>query len=114
MFGASLKPERYSNRAVVSLRENSIPTLAYGLRQGAIADVQVSTHLPDGCLIHTVTMYVGKARQLEYYDAIIDLAPKRVIFNPGAENQEFSEMLIGAGIEPIEACTLVMLAVGTY
>lgn len=114
VVGASLNPDRYSNRAVLSLRQNAIQTFAFGLRSGVIADVRVEEQIPAGEDIHTVTMYVGKARQPQYYQAIINLKPSRVIFNPGAENLEFATMLTKVGIEPVEACTLVMLSVGTY
>ena len=114
VIGASLKPERYSNMAVLRLRQNAIRTFAYGLRTGVVADVQVKKHFEVQEEIHTVTMYVGKAKQPQYYQAIMELMPKRVIFNPGTENKEFESMLSSKGIEPVQACTLVMLSAGTY
>ena len=114
VLGASLKPERYSNMAVNRLRELGIPTLARGLREGTISDVAVSKQFPKNNCIHTVTIYLGKRHQPEFYDRIIDLKPERVIFNPGAENDEFAELLLKEGIEPVEACTLVMLSIGNY
>ena len=59
-------------------------------------------------------MYLGASNQKQYYDYILTLHPKRIIFNPGAENDELSEMAKKNGIEPIEACTLVMLSTGQY
>ena len=64
--------------------------------------------------IHTVTMYVGAVRQDAYYDKIISLEPKRVLFNPGTENPDFQTKLIKAGIEVEEACTLVLLSLKNY
>ena len=59
-------------------------------------------------------MYVGEKNQPPYYDYILSLKPKRVIFNPGAENPEFEKIVRDAEIEVLEACTLVMLSVGNY
>lgn len=114
VVGASLKENRYSNKAVQSLRNKSIKTIAFGLREGKIADVDVLTSFPVQEDVHTVTLYVGAARQPQFYRSIIELMPDRVIFNPGAENTEFASLLKENGIEPVEACTLVMLSIGNY
>ena len=114
VVGASLKSDRYSNKAVRSLRTKSIVTYGFGLRAGEIGDVTVSTTFPVEKQIHTVTMYVGAARQPQYYEEILALMPERVIFNPGAENAYFAKILVKNGIETVEACTLVMLSIGNY
>lgn len=114
VIGASLKQDRYSNRAVLSLRSMAIRTFAFGLRPGEIGDVSVFTSFPIEEEIHTVTMYLGAARQPQYYNDILNLMPQRVIFNPGAENADFARLLKEEGIEPVEACTLVMLSIGNY
>jgi hypothetical protein len=59
-------------------------------------------------------MYVGVQNQPGWYDYILSLKPKRIIFNPGAENPEFAQMASKNGIEVVEACTLVMLSIGNY
>ena len=64
--------------------------------------------------IDTVTMYIGPQRQPEYYDYIVGLKPRRVIFNPGTENSEFETLLTEKGIIAEEACTLVLLGTGQY
>ena len=114
VIGVSLKSDRYSYGAVLSLRDKSIKTFAFGLRAGDIADVSVYNTFPVEEKIHTITMYLGAARQPQYYDDIIGLNPERVIFNPGAENSIFAKILQQKGIEPVEACTLVMLSIGNY
>jgi uncharacterized protein len=58
-------------------------------------------------------MLVHKTKR-QYYDYILSLKPKRVIFNPGTENSELENLLKQSNIEPIIACTLVMLSVGNY
>ena len=114
VFGASLKPNRYSNIAIHRLLENNIKTLAFGLKVGNVGAVQIKTNLSEMQNIHTVTLYINPERQKQYYRQLIDLAPKRVIFNPGTENPEFYELLKNAGIEVEVACTLVLLATEQY
>lgn len=113
VLGTSPKAERYSNKAVRLLREKGHFVYAYGPRDGAIADVEISQKWPEG-VFDTITLYLNPNRQKEYYDRIIELKPNRVIFNPGTENQEFQQMLRSAGIPFEEACTLVLLRIGAY
>lgn len=114
VFGASLKLERYSNIAIKRLREHSFETVAFGLRAGNVDGVEIKTHLNDFQDVHTITLYMNPQRQIAYYEAIMDLKPKRVIFNPGTENTEFYELLKKSNIEVQVACTLVLLATGQY
>jgi len=109
VIGASVKPERFSNQAIRLLRKNGYPVEAIGLRSGLVNDVEFKTGFPDLQDVHTVTMYVGPARQPQYYDYLLNLKPKRVIFNPGTENDAFMEMLESMGAEVVANCTLVML-----
>ncbi len=113
VIGASENPARYSNRAIRALRNNDHPVLALAKRGGQVEDVQFETEFPTEA-VDTVTLYVGLQRQPEYYEKILALKPRRVIFNPGTENPEFYEMLEENGIEAVEACTLVMLSIGNY
>ena len=114
VFGASLKPNRYSNLAVHRLVGNEIATEAFGLKSGKISTVEVKTKLEEFQNIHTITLYINPNRQKQYYKEIIDLKPKRVIFNPGTENQEFYKLLKENNIEVEVACTLVLLSTGQY
>ncbi len=114
VVGASPKEERYSNKAVKLLSRNSHSVYAFGLREGNINDIGISTEWPKTNDIHTVTMYVGPQNQDAYYDRIIGLNPKRVIFNPGTENREFKNLLKDKNIEVVEYCTLVMLNQGMF
>ncbi len=110
VLGASTNPERYSYLAVKKLLKYEFPVCAIGLRQGEIDGVKID--LPGTPLdnIHTVTMYIGARNQQAYYDYVIKLAPKRVIFNPGTQNVEFEKKLRDAGIQVTHACTLIMLS----
>jgi predicted CoA-binding protein len=114
VFGASLKPSRYSNLAVNRLVSKGVPTQAFGLKAGEVAGVHLKTNPADFHDIHTISLYIGPANQPQYYDTLIGLHPKRVIFNPGTENPEFYALLRKAGIAVEEACTLVLLATGQY
>ncbi|WP_010181072.1 CoA-binding protein [Aquimarina agarilytica] len=114
VIGASLKEERYSNKAINKLRNYKHPTVAIGLREGEVQDVSIVKGKPLLDDVHTVSLYINPKRQPEYYDYIIALQPKRVIFNPGTENPELFELLQRASI-PFEAsCTLVLLSTDQY
>lgn len=114
VVGASTNPERYSNTAIRRLVDNKIETTAFGIRGGTVSGVQVKNNWSDFQNIDTVSLYLNPKNQKEYYQQIIDLNPKRVIFNPGTENPEFYQVLQNEGIEVEEACTLVLLATGQY
>lgn len=114
VIGASTNPDRYSYMAIKSLVVNKFRVYGVGLRAGKAHGVTISRPFPKISHIHTITMYVGKRNQPFYYDYILSLKPERVIFNPGSENEEFELMLTEKGVEVIHACTLVMLAQGSY
>jgi len=115
VIGATTKPDRYGNIAINRLRAHGHKVLALGVDRGTVADVAIGNEKLPFEAIDTVTLYVRPAIQRESYeDYILSLKPKRVIFNPGTENPAFEERLQKAGIEPIEACTLVMLSTGQY
>jgi predicted CoA-binding protein len=114
VIGASPKQERFSYKAVKLLSRNGHPVIAQSIREGKIEDIEIIKGKPQVTDIHTVTMYIGPARQPEYYDYILSLNPKRIIFNPGTENPELKQMAEEKGIETVENCTLVMLNTGLF
>lgn len=114
VFGASLKPNRYSNMAIKRLQEKNVPTVAYGLKAGLVRSVQITTNLAEIPKIDVVTLYINPSRQKEFYQDIINLEPRKVIFNPGTENPEFYVLLKAHGVEVQVACTLVLLATNQY
>ena len=114
VIGASDNPQRYSYLAVNRLRGKGHPVVAIGRKPSKVGDVAVETDKKDFGDIDTVTLYLSPRLQKEYYDYIISLHPKRIIFNPGAENPELEELAQAHGIQPLEACTLVMLSTGQY
>ncbi len=114
VLGASDNPERYSFMAVNRLREKGHPVIAIGRKQTKIADTEVGTGKKEFSGVDTVTLYLNPANQKEYYDYILSLHPKRLIFNPGAENAELARLAEANGIQPMEACTLVLLSTGQF
>ena len=114
VLGASLKENRYSFKAIHKLKENRIPVVALGLRKGEVAAITIDTEMLSYKNIDTVTLYLNRKRQEEYYNYIVSLQPKRVIFNPGTENTHFIKLLQKNNIESEVACTLVLLATNQY
>jgi predicted CoA-binding protein len=114
VLGASLKEDRYSFKAINKLKENSIPVVAFGLRKGKVAAITIDTEMIPYKNIDTVTLYLNRKRQEEYYNYIVSLQPKRVIFNPVTENTDFIKLLQKNNIESEVACTLVLLAINQY
>ena len=114
VIGASENPQRYSNMAVKSLAGHQHPVVALGKRTGNIGDTPIETEKKSIDSVDTVTLYLNPLRQKEYYDYILSLQPKRIIFNPGTENDELSELAQSKGIKVQEACTLVLLSTGQY
>lgn len=114
VIGASIKPDRYSNIAINLLREYAYDVIAFGVRAGKVKDVEIQTEWNPNWEIDTVTLYINPTLQEAYYSKILDLKPRRVIFNPGTENPIFSHLLNEYGIETEEACTLVLLRIGNY
>ena len=114
VLGASANPNRYSYLAINRLRQLKHPVEGIGKKEGKVADVEIGTVLKELNDVDTVTMYLSADNQKQYYDYVLTLHPKRIIFNPGAENDELSTLAEANGIQPIEACTLVMLSTGQY
>lgn len=114
VLGASLNPGRYSNLAINRLVTYDHTVEAVGLKKGVVAGVDISTEKDAFENIDTVTLYLNPKRQEEYYNYIVSLNPKRVIFNPGTENPEFYEILRKNNIEVEVACTLVLLGTNQY
>ena len=114
VIGASENPDRYSNMAIKKLRNNLHPVVAIGNREGKVLDVDIIKGRPAFKDIDTVTLYINPKIQKDYYEYLLSLQPKRIIFNPGTENPEFENLAENKGIKTIEACTLVMLSVKNY
>ncbi|MGN6163093.1 MAG: CoA-binding protein [Flavisolibacter sp.] len=114
VLGASANPARYSYLALKKLAAHKHPVIAIGRREGRIDDIIIhNDHVAEGG-VDTVTLYLNPKNQVEYYDYILGLQPKRIIFNPGTENEELIRKAKDNNIEPFIGCTLVMLSTGQY
>ncbi|MBC8757505.1 CoA-binding protein [Kordia sp. YSTF-M3] len=114
VLGASMKVHRFSYKAVQKLAANNHEVVAYGLKEGEISGITIDTELLPYEDIHTITLYLNSSIQVDFYDYIISLQPKRVIFNPGTENPKFYKLLEEKNIAHEVACTLVLLASNQY
>ncbi len=114
VLGATPNPNRYAHMAVLALRRHGHEVVPVGIRFGEIGNLPILQGTPAVEGVHTVTLYIGPARQPAYYDYLLSLKPQRIIFNPGTENPELQALAQTHGIETVEGCTLVMLNVGFY
>jgi len=114
VLGASDNPARYSYLAVEKLNRYGHPVLAIGKKEGQVGNTKIITERPAEKEVDTVSLYLNPQLQKQYYDYILSLHPKRIIFNPGTENEELYHLAKANGIEPMEACTLVLLGTGQY
>jgi predicted CoA-binding protein len=114
VLGASVHGYRYANKAIRLLRYYKHDVVAVGLDDGMVEDVKIVHDFPKNEAVDTVTMYLSPVHQKEYYDRIVAIKPRRIIFNPGAENGELVRIAKENGIATEEACTLVLLNTGQY
>jgi len=114
VLGATTNKDRYAYKAIHNLVGKSHQVVAIGAKKGMALDVPIETEKIPFLGIDTVTLYLNPKRQKEYYNYIISLQPRRVIFNPGTENPEFYTILKENSIEVEVACTLVLLATNQY
>jgi len=114
VIGASNNPERYAFKATQLLSKHGHTVYPIGLREGKINDIDIITQKKVFDNIDTVTLYVGPNNQPSWYDYILLLNPKRIIFNPGTENPELVKLASDKNIECTEACTLVLLSINDY
>lgn len=115
VLGASPNPERTSHEAVARLAARGFdvvpvhPSATDVLGLPVAKDLATVAHPVD-----TVTVYVSPAHSAPLADALLALAPRQAIFNPGAENPDLRARLEAAGIVCRDACTLVLLATGRF
>lgn len=116
VIGASLNPSRYANIVSHELRRRNREFVLVGIREGEVAGRKIMDlrGRPPIDGVDTLTLYLHARHQPEWYDYLLNLKPRRIIFNPGAENNEFAQMARQQGIIVEYACTLVMLSLGTY
>lgn len=114
VLGASPNPIRFSYKAVKSLVRHGHEVVPVGIHEGEVMWQKIIIGKPKFKNIHTITLYLNPNNQKEYYNYILELKPKRIIFNPGSENQELIELAMKNNIEVSIACTLIMLNTNKY
>ncbi len=114
VLGASDNPSRYSYLAIDRLQKQGHPVLAIGKKKASVLGINIETEPIPFEDIDTVTLYLNSQHQAAYYNYILSLNPKRVVFNPGTENEELELILKENKVPFMEACTLVLLSTGQY
>lgn len=114
ILGASPNPQRYAYIAADRLQNHGHEFVPLGIKKGEVFGKEILNGNPELEDIDTVTLYLSPKYQTEWYDYILNLKPKRIIFNPGTENPELREKAQKKGIDTIDACTLVMLSTGQF
>lgn len=116
IIGATPNPSRYAYLAANMLHEHGHKIVPIGIKKGEVAEEEIidlrQKPAVDG--VDTVTLYIGPQNQPEWYEYILSLKPRRIIFNPGTENAELMKLAVKNNIEVEQACTLVMLRTGQY
>lgn len=115
VLGATTNPSRYAHIATRRLLSAGHPVVLVGIREGSIEGHPIRLGQPIiEEKIDTVTLYVGPQHQPSYYDFLLGLSPRRIIFNPGTESPELVRLAQEKGIATEQACTLVLLSTGGY
>jgi len=114
VIGASPNPERYAYQAVRSLKLHGHDVIAVGLRAGEIDGISIHVDKPKIDEVDTISLYVGPAHQSAWYEYMESLHPKRLILNPGTESKEIIDWAQEHNITVDQACTLVLLSIGSY
>ena len=116
IVGAVTKPYRYAYRAAEMLHARNIDFIPLGIQKGEVLGEEIKNIYEKPVIedVDTITLYINETRQTTCQEYLLSLSPKRIIFNPGAENQVFKKEAENRGIECLEACTLVMLSVGNF
>lgn len=114
ILGASDKTERYSHKAMIMLQQHGHTPVLVHPRLTCINGIPVHNSLSEVEDVDTLTVYVNEKISTDMKEEILNLGAKRVIFNPGTENDSLKEDLIKKGVEVEEACTLVLLSTGQF
>ncbi|MBR9861058.1 CoA-binding protein [bacterium] len=114
IIGATPNPARYAYIAAQMLSDFNHDIVLFGIKKGEVLGQTILNDWPENEEIDTVTLYINPQIQKQYYDQILNLNPKRIIFNPGTENDELRSLAENKGIETEYACTLVMLRTNQF
>ena len=113
VLGATNNPERYAWKAANMLLDYGHEVYPVGIKKGEVGGRNIERTFPSEP-IDTITLYLNPSHQQPWMEAILNSGARRIIFNPGTENPELMEAAAEAGMETLEACTLVLLRTGQY
>lgn len=116
IIGATTNPVRYAYLAAEMFIKKNIPFVPVGIKKGTLFGKEILDLNERPCIedVDTITLYIGPKNQPEWYDYLISLKPKRIIFNPGTENSELIGLAKEKKIEISIACTLVLISSNQY
>jgi uncharacterized protein len=116
IIGATTDRSRYAYLAAQMLSQYQHEIVPIGIKKGEVFGKEILNIFEKPAIkdVDTITMYIGPHRQPEWYDYLMSLKPKRIIFNPGTENDVLENMAEEKGIEVVQGCTLVMLRSHQY
>jgi uncharacterized protein len=115
VLGATPKPDRYAFKAMQRLQEHGYQAIPVNPAYAEILGERCYPSLSEVPQpIDTMTLYLSASRSTPLIDDIIKAKPARIIFNPGAENDELANAASSVGIETVNGCTLVMLGAAAF
>ena len=114
VLGATPDSSRYAFLASNKLARYGHEIINVGIKRGEVAGVPIEKPEHIHSDVDTITLYVGPYNQKTLYDYVLNINPKRIIFNPGTENPELQSLAEQKGIQIVMGCTLVMLSTGEY
>jgi predicted CoA-binding protein len=116
IIGATPNPTRYAFLAAERLTNHQHPVVPVGIKRGEVFGKEILDlrEKPSVDGVDTITLYLNPTHQREWEEYILSLQPKRIIFNPGTENDQLAAKAADQGIETLNACTLVMLSASTF
>jgi predicted CoA-binding protein len=116
IIGSNRSAWKYPQQAALMLQDAELDFVPIGVVSGAVLGKEILNiyDSPSVDNVHTITLYINPTKQKQWFDYMLSLKPKRIIFNPGTENQEFKNLAESKGVECLNACTLVMLSIGDF
>lgn len=115
VLGASSNLDRYSYKAVVMLCEAGYKVFPVHPSEKLVNGIKCYSSLSTiEDPIDTITVYLSEKNSTPLINEIIKTHPRRVILNPGAENDTLTKQCQEAGIKVQEACTLVLIRTGQF
>ena len=115
VIGASNDPEKYSYQAVRLLKEKGHTVFPVHSTLLEIEGMKVYSSIKDiQSPVDTVSLYIAMEVSTRLAEDIFSKKPRRIIFNPGAENHDLEFKAAAKGIKTLNACTLVMLRTNQF